>query len=175
MVVKKYANRRLYDTDESRYITLGELTDKVRQGIDVQVIDAKSNEDLTQATLTQIILESKAARALPTALLSRLIRMQDDALVEFFGRYMTGALELYMTAKQGAQNVMPYFPLANLPFSAANQVARLFNAAPFFESPSYGSATPPTPPSPAPDPRSEMEALRLELADLRREVHKRKR
>lgn len=175
MVVKKYANRRLYDTDESRYITLGELTDKVRQGIDVQVIDAKSNEDLTQATLTQIILESKAARALPTALLSRLIRMQDDALVEFFGRYMTGALELYMTAKQGAQNVMPYFPLANLPFSAANQVARLFNAAPFFESPSYGSAPPPTPPSPAPDPRSEMEALRLELADLRREVHKRKR
>lgn len=175
MVVKKYANRRLYDTDESRYITLGELTDKIRQGIDVQVIDAKSNEDLTQATLTQIILESKAARALPTALLSRLIRMQDDALVEFFGRYMTGALELYMTAKQGAQNVMPYFPLANLPFSAANQVARLFNAAPFFDSPVYASTQPAAPPSAPSDQRSEMEALRLELADLRREVHKRKR
>jgi polyhydroxyalkanoate synthesis repressor PhaR len=177
MVVKKYANRRLYDTDESRYITLGELTDKIRQGVDVQVIDAKTNEDLTQATLTQIILESKAARALPTQLLSRLIRMQDDALGEFFGRYMTGALELYLTAKQGAQNVMPYFPLANLPFSAANQVARLFNAAPFFDTSGFGASPPPPPPSaaPQPDARSEMEALRMELADLRRQVTKRKR
>src|SRR3954454_4191284 len=99
MIVKKYSNRRLYDTDESRYITLDELTEKVKKGTDVQVIDAKSGEDLTQSTLTQIILESKAAKLLPTPFLARLIRMQDDALAEFMGKYMSASLELYMQAK----------------------------------------------------------------------------
>ena len=74
-VVKKYSNRRLYDTDESRYITLEELTEKIRAGADVRVVDAKTNEDLTQATLTQIILEGPAARLLPIPLLSQLIRI----------------------------------------------------------------------------------------------------
>ena len=110
MIVKKYSNRRLYDTDESRYITLEELTEKVRRGTDVEVIDAKTGADLTQATLTQIMLETKAAKLLPTPLLARLIRMQDDALAEFFGKYLSAALEVYLSAKQGAQAVAPYFP-----------------------------------------------------------------
>ena len=61
VTVKKYSNRRLYDTSDSRYITLDELAQKIRSGKDVRVIDAKSNEDLTQQTLTQIILESRRA------------------------------------------------------------------------------------------------------------------
>ena len=81
-VIKKYPNRRLYDTEESRYITLDELTEKVRKGTDVTIVDAKSGQDLTQATLTQIILETPAARSLPVPLLRQLIRMQDDALGE---------------------------------------------------------------------------------------------
>jgi len=103
MLVKKYGNRRLYDTAESRYITLEELADLVRRGAEPRVLDAKTNEDLTQQTLAQIIVEGRgAARLLPTPLLLQLVRLGDDALAEFFGRYVSWALELYLQAKQGA-------------------------------------------------------------------------
>jgi polyhydroxyalkanoate synthesis repressor PhaR len=183
MLVKKYSNRRLYDTEESRYITLDELTDKVRRGADVQIVDAKSGEDLTQATLTQIILESKAARLLPTHLLARLIRMQDDALAEFFGKYMSGALELYLTAKQGAQAVAPYFPFATMPFTAGNAFARMMSGVPVWGEPNYAVAAPPPPPppsreptpAPAPPGRGELDALKGELEALKREMRKKRR
>ena len=125
VVVKKYSNRRLYDTDASKYITQEELMEKIRAGSDVRVVDAKSGDDLTQAMLTQIILETPAARMLPVPLLMQLIRMQDDALGEFFGKYMSAALELYLSAKQGAQAVAPYFPFATMPFSAGDALARM--------------------------------------------------
>ncbi len=125
VVIKKYSNRRLYDTDESRYITLDELTDKIRTGTDVRVVDAKSDDDLTQATLTQVILETSAAKLLPVPVLMRLIRMKDDALAEFFGQYVAITLDMYLQAKQGAQAIRPYFPLASVPFSAGETLARM--------------------------------------------------
>ena len=126
MIVKKYSNRRLYDTVDSRYITLEELTVKIRAGADVRVIDAASGADLTQVTLTQIILESRGgAKLLPVPLLIHLIRMGDEALAEFFGRYMTWALEIYMRARSQAQAISPYMPLATVPFSATNALARM--------------------------------------------------
>lgn len=125
VVIKKYSNRRLYDTDESRYITLDELTDKIRTGTDVRVVDAKSGDDLTQATLTQVILETSAAKLLPVPVLMRLIRMKDDALAEFFGQYVAITLDMYLQAKQGAQAIRPYFPLASVPFSAGETLARM--------------------------------------------------
>ncbi len=130
--IKKYSNRRLYDTEQSRYITLEELTDMVRRGTDVRVIDAKSGEDLTQPTLVQLILEGQAAKLLPVPLLAQLIRMQDDALGEFLGRYVSAALEVYLTAKRGAQAVAPYFPLAQVPFSASHAMARALGGMPGF-------------------------------------------
>ncbi len=189
MIVKKYSNRRLYDTDESRYITLEELTEKVRRGTDVEVIDAKTGADLTQATLTQIMLETKAAKLLPTPLLARLIRMQDDALAEFFGKYLSAALEVYLSAKQGAQAVAPYFPFATVPFSAGNAFARLLNGIPSWaeawpgqapEKPYTPAPTPPPPPPPphATDvatPNGDIEALRGELEELRREIRRKKK
>ena len=115
MIVKKYANRRLYDTQASRYITLEELADKVRAGSDVRVIDAQTEADLTQSTLTQIILEGRGAgRLLPVPVLLRLVRMGDDALAEFFGRYVAWALDVYLTARQGAQTMMPLNPFARM-------------------------------------------------------------
>src|SRR4051794_18176922 len=69
VIVKKYSNRRLYDTEGSCYITLEELADRIRRGAEPRVVDAKTNEDLTQATLTQIIIEGRgAARLLPVPL-----------------------------------------------------------------------------------------------------------
>jgi polyhydroxyalkanoate synthesis repressor PhaR len=126
LVVKKYPNRRLYDTAESRYITLEDLASRIKAGSDVLVQDATSGADLTQATLTQIILESRGgARLLPVPLLLRLIRLGDEALAEFLGRYVSWALEMYLQAQHGARALMPLNPLANAPFAATNALARL--------------------------------------------------
>jgi len=57
IVIKKYENRRVYDTSKSRYVNLEDLAELIREGADVQVVDAKTGEDLTRVTLTQIILE----------------------------------------------------------------------------------------------------------------------
>ncbi len=172
VVIKKYSNRRLYDTDESRYITLDELTDKIRSGTDVSVVDAKSGEDLTQATLTQVILETSAAKLLPVPVLMRLIRMKDDALAEFFGQYVSVTLDMYLQAKQGAQAMRPYFPLASVPFSAGETLARMFsNISPW----GVGQGAPPRPPEPETEPpedhrHSDVEELRQELEALKKEL-----
>lgn len=172
LVVKKYANRRLYDTEESRYITLEELADKIRQGADARVVDAATGEDLTQATLAQIILESRgASRLLPVPLLTQLIRMGDDALAEFLGRYLGAALDLYLQARQGAQALKPYNPFADVPFTAVNALARMMMGVTGLKS--WGEAPPPaTNGSSAPPPPAEGSG---EIADLRREVEELKR
>lgn len=178
--IKKYGNRRLYDTEESRYITLEELTDLVKRGKDVHIVDAKTGEDLTQATLVQVVLETKAARLLPVGLLSRLIRMQDDSLGEFFSKYVTTALEMYLAAKQGAQAMSPYVPFSTLPFTAGNALARAMGGLPFWgneggfaQGPQQGYAPPQQPPQPmAPPPAevSDVAALRHELDELKRAI-----
>lgn len=176
MIVKKYSNRRLYDTEESRYITLEELADKIRHGSDVRVEDAKSGADLTQSTLTQIILESRGgARLLPVPLLIQLIRMRDEALAEFFGRYMSWALELYVHAKQGVQSVAPYNPLATVPFSATNALARLIMGGSPWAGPTAPEPSPqPPPPAPPPAASTDVAELRRELDELKRAMRPKK-
>lgn len=188
MIIKKYSNRRLYDTEASQYITLEELAELIRRGAEVRVLDAKSNDDLTQATLAQIIIESRGAgKLLPVPLLMQLIRMGDDALAEFFGRYLGTALELYFQAKQGAQAVAPYNPLVNVPFAATNALARLIlGAASALSSseqqqqppPAAAPTPPPPPPSPPPKPAAsseDVEALRKELEELKRSLRRTKK
>ncbi len=171
VVVKKYSNRRLYDTGESRYITLDELAAKIRTGQDVRVIDAKSNEDLTQATLAQIILESRrAARLLPVPLLTQLIRMGDDALAEFFSKYMSFALEFYVQARQGAQAMAPFNPFAAVPFAASSALARFFatsSAEPTNEdaAPHQNGAT-----EPADEPATATANQAPEIDDLKKKI-----
>ncbi len=106
ITIKKYSNRRLYDTQESRYITLDELHHKIRGDADVHVVDAKTNADLTQTTLAQIVIESRgAARMLPVPLLVQMIRMGDDALAEFLGHYMSWALSVYGHMRTNARSI----------------------------------------------------------------------
>ncbi|MDQ3030965.1 MAG: hypothetical protein M3Y87_00990 [Myxococcota bacterium] len=168
-VVKKYGNRRLYDTDESRYVTLEELAAKVRSGRDVRVVDAKTGDDLTQATLAQVILESRgAARLLPVPLLTQLIRMGDDALAEFFGRWVSAALEMYVQAKQGAQAISPYVPMATAPFAATNALARLLLGAGSMLGVSQFEREPPIEVPPRPQASaSDVDELRKELHELK--------
>jgi polyhydroxyalkanoate synthesis repressor PhaR len=177
VTIKKYGNRRLYDMEGSRYVTLDELREKIRKGADVRVIDAKTDEDLTAATLTQILMEGKsAARMLPVPLLTQLVRMGDDALAEFFGRYVTWTLEMYLKMKQGAQQIAPFNPLVMAPFAATNAIARMFtNAAdrrsPWEQQPQPSAAPPmeppPTPMPPPPPVSDDVADLRRELAELK--------
>ncbi len=163
MIVKRYSNRRLYDTDESRYITMNELADKIRAGAEVRVVDAKTGEDLTQVTLTQIIIESRrAGRMFQTPVLLQLIRLGDDALAEFLGRYMSTALEMYLQLKRGAQSVSPYFPFAQMPMDATSAFARMMMGATQWMEPSR-----PQPPAPAAPPASDVAELRKELEELK--------
>lgn len=169
ILIKKYGNRRLYDTRASRYITLDELEAIIRGGDDVRVIDAKSSDDLTQATLAQIILEGRrAGRLLPIPLLFQLIRMGDEALAEFMGRYMSATLEMYLEAKRGAQTLSPYLPVATMPFQAANALARMWLGAGQMVSPEPTYVAPP--PGPATPPPGEPDATGREVAAMRREL-----
>jgi polyhydroxyalkanoate synthesis repressor PhaR len=170
VLVKKYGNRRLYDTDQSRYVTLEQVGDIVRRGEDVRVVDAKSGEDLTAATLAQIIIEGRgAARLLPVPLLVQLIRMGDDALAEFLGQYVTWALEVYLQARQGAQAMSPFNPFLSSPF--AGGLSRMFGVGP-----AARVAPPPSrPPAAAAAPGGELAELRREIEELKKSVKKKRR
>jgi polyhydroxyalkanoate synthesis repressor PhaR len=172
VLVKKYGNRRLYDTAQSRYITLEDLADIIRrgEGDDVRVVSAKNGEDLTTATLAQIIVESRgAARFLPVPILIQLIRMRDNALAEFFGQYVTWALDVYLQTKRGVQAVAPFNPL----FGPAAGLSRLFGLGPPAAEP---GPQPPSPAAPAAQaPADDMAALRREIEELKRSIKKRRR
>jgi polyhydroxyalkanoate synthesis repressor PhaR len=171
VVIKKYGNRRLYDTGESRYVTLEELATKIRTGADVRVVDAQTAEDLTQATLTQIVLEGgNAAKVLPVHLLTQMIRLSDDALAEFFSRYVTGALDLYLNAKRGVQLIAGGSPLAQLPIAATDALTRLWMG---YQQPSPSAYPAPyvAPPPDEPGPGTERDRERDgEVAAMRREL-----
>ncbi len=94
-VVKKYANRRLYNTATSRYVTLDELSRMIRDGQDFVVVDARTGEDITRSVLTQIILEedSKGRNLLPTAFLRQLISFYDDSLHALLPKYLELSME----------------------------------------------------------------------------------
>ncbi len=175
MEVKKYGNRRLYDTGGSRYVTLEEVAERVRLGEDLRVVDAKTGLDLTQVTLAQLILESRgAARLLPVPLLKQLLRMRDDALAEFFGRYVTWALEVYLRLKDGARSV--WNPFSGLGFGAPELLTRLLrgnqDSNPGSQHIDDLAPPPPFPEEPSSPPPS---ATQDELADLRREMDELKR
>ena len=101
VVLKKYANRRLYDTEKSVYVTLQEVADVIRRGRRVQVLDAKTKEDVTAFILTQIILEEAKNKnaLLPVPLLHVIIQFGDNLLVEFFENYLQHIIQSYLAHK----------------------------------------------------------------------------
>jgi len=172
LLIKKYGNRRLYDTVRSRYITLEDLADIVRREDGVRVVDAKSGEDLTTSTLAQIIVEGRgAARLLPLPLLVQLIRMGDDALAEFLGQYVTWALEVYLQARQGVQAMGPFNPFAALSYRPGAGLSRMFGMGP--PQPPEPASRPPPPAAPAAE--GEVAALRREMEELKKSLKKRRR
>ena len=134
-VVKKYANRRLYNTATSSYVTLDELSRMVRDGEEFVVYDAKTGEDITRSVLTQIILEedSKGRNLLPIGFLRQLIGFYDDQLHAFLPRYLEMSMENFTKHQDQIRGYMQETFGRFFPFNQFEDMARqnlaLFNRA----------------------------------------------
>jgi polyhydroxyalkanoate synthesis repressor PhaR len=107
-VIKKYSNRRLYDTGESRYIALDDLRQLVMDGKPFRVVDAGSGDDITRSILLQIIVEQeeKGQPILSTRLLEQIIRYYGDILQAFVGTYLEKSMESFASQQQALQDQM---------------------------------------------------------------------
>lgn len=108
-IIKRYSNRKLYDTERSCYVTLEEIAQMVKDGVEVRIIDNKSKEDLTSVTLTQIIFaeEKKQKSILPLSTLRDIIRSGGESLSEFFTKTLAEPISQF---KEGpAKRVETFF------------------------------------------------------------------
>ena len=98
LLLKKYTNRRLYETEKSIYVTLDYVTDIIRHGRKIKVVDAKTGEDVTSAILTQIVFEEarKKKYLLPTPLLYLIIQYGENVLTDFFEKYLEQTIKNYL-------------------------------------------------------------------------------
>jgi polyhydroxyalkanoate synthesis repressor PhaR len=105
-VTKRYSNRKLYDTQESRYVTLEEIEEMIRGGKEIFVVDASTGENLTSVTLAQIILENERNHraALPSAFLHQLVK-HGDAWQDFVQRSMRSSLEGVISSQREMDRV----------------------------------------------------------------------
>lgn len=116
--IRKYPNRRLYDTDASRYVTLAEVAAMIAGGKELRVVDAKSGEDLTKVTMLQIICENKSQQeALPIAFLRQIIQAGDKVIRHSIGSYLAAGLQLPREIQRQVGNLARAAMLLN-PFLA---------------------------------------------------------
>src|ERR1700675_2617285 len=106
ILIKKYGNRRLYDSSNSKYVNLEDIAAFIREGRDVKVVDAKTGQDLTRVTLTQIITEDAKEKqtGLPLELLRQLIVASDDVRQEFVMWYLKSAFDAYHKVQDAVQS-----------------------------------------------------------------------
>lgn len=156
VIVKKYGNRRLYDTTGSRYVNLDDIAALVREGKEVRVEDARTGKDLTRVTLTQIITEDAKERptGLPLELLRELIVASDQARQEFIMWYLKSAFDTYQAVQSAVQQRIGNVQSALL--SPVESVKRLLGA---------------SHPGPS-EENEEMRALRLRVAELEARLKK---
>lgn len=159
VVIRKYGNRRLYDTSASRYVNLDEIAAMIRRGTDIQVVDAKSGEDLTRVVLTQIISEDVKGQpsGLPLELLKQLILASDHARQEFLTWYLRTAFEAYHKVQESFQSRLG--DVGSAAFAPFQKIGSLITNA----------LAPQDAGSPA-----EVEALRRRVAELEAELRARK-
>ncbi|WP_417467231.1 polyhydroxyalkanoate synthesis repressor PhaR [Maricaulis sp.] len=181
IVIKKYANRRLYDTSTSQYVTLDHLRDLVKKGVDFEVIDAKSGEDLTHGVLAQIIFEeeSRGANLLPVDFLRQLIGFYGDSLQNVVPGYLqmsmnnfTQQQEEYRT-KVGDAMMSPQATMALIEeqtrrnMEAFGNTMRMFTPFVAAATPEAESAEAPADPVSGTESEADMAQMREELDDMR--------
>jgi len=162
ITIKKYANRRLYDTESSSYITLDKLATMIREGREFEVLDAKSGEDITHQVLTQIIVdeEARGSTMLPVNFLRQLIGLYGGSMESAVPAYLDAAMDAFKSNQNAMRDAMAANPLADI----AKRNMAMFEEA--------TSALRPKPRTPAPSEgeASEIEKLRAELASLQAKV-----
>ncbi|HET7779863.1 MAG TPA: polyhydroxyalkanoate synthesis repressor PhaR [Rudaea sp.] len=122
-IIKKYPNRRLYDTEISSYITLEEVRQLVLDGEDFEVRDAKSGDDLTRSVLLQIISEHEETGSpmFTTQLLSQVIRFYGDSMQGFMGSYLEKSLQIFLDQQQKFRSQLNNI-LGQTPWSMLNDM-----------------------------------------------------
>jgi polyhydroxyalkanoate synthesis repressor PhaR len=175
VIIKKYANRRLYNTETSAYITLEHLAAMTREGRDFKVVDAKTDEDITHNVLTQIIMEeeSRGQAMLPVGFLRQLIAMYGDSMQAMVPGYLDASMEgfrrnheQFRSAVEGAFSGGPFAEIAKRNMAMIEAATQAFKPA--------GAPTTATP-SPAATMSSkdaEIAALKAQLASLQAKVEK---
>jgi polyhydroxyalkanoate synthesis repressor PhaR len=187
LIVKKYGNRRLYDTERSQYITLEDLALLIKSGREVKVVDAKSNANLTKAVLLQIITEQEKDKdLLPVSFLKQMIQLGDTSVREALQRYLTLSLETFLNAQQefeeryrnmagNLMNPMMWLmpPFGQMPGMGQQQGPAMPQPPQPEPSPDAAVAAPPDPAAP-PDtpepPPDDHEATKEELQSLRAQM-----
>lgn len=175
VVVKKYANRRLYNTESSSYITLDNLADMVRLGRDFVVYDAKSGDDITRGVLTQIIVEEegKGQNLLPTNFLRQLIGLYGGSMQGVVPKYLEHAMSSFAQQQEQMRTAMQKTMGSLFPFGNIEEVGRqnmvmmerafsLFT--PFYRGVESSSSAPPT------DASAEIAVLQAEVERLKNEL-----
>jgi len=181
ITIKKYANRRLYDTSASRYVTLDHLRDLVKENADFEVVDAKTGEDLTRGVLAQIIFEeeAKGANLLPVEFLRQLIGFYGDSMQAFVPGYLKMSMEGFMRQQDELREKMtgamssPAGSMALLEEQTRRNMAMFEQAMKVF-SPFNAAGQPGETPQaqPAPGKSDDVKALRDELEAMKAKLDK---
>ena len=174
MVIKKYENRRLYDTVNSRYVNLDEVAQAVRDGVDVQVVDATSGEDITRLVLTQIIVEDAKApdSSFPLDVLRQMIVATGRASQEGALKYMKAVFDLYQSAYRSLpQQFTPFDFMQN--FMAAGTPPPQSQEPPAKTAAPESAAASPSPGAPPEkDRENAVEDLRRRIGELENLISK---
>jgi len=171
VTIKKYANRRLYNTETSSYITLDHLAAMTREGRDFKVVDAKTEEDITHNILTQIIMEeeSRGQTMLPVNFLRQLISMYGDSMQAMVPGYLEASMDSFRRNQEQFKSAVEG-AFANSPFAElAKRNMAMFEAATQAFKP---GAKPADAPSASSDAEAEISALKAELGRLNEKIEK---
>jgi polyhydroxyalkanoate synthesis repressor PhaR len=106
LIIKRYGNRRLYNTETQTYVNYEDLIKLVREGQDIKVIDSTSKEDVTKAVLIQLILEEEKDKKsiLPTPFLFQLLRSREESMQDFFTNHLSTSFNAYLKTKEEFDN-----------------------------------------------------------------------
>ena len=167
VTIKKYANRRLYDTESSAYITLDRLALMVREGREFEVVDAKSGDDITRQVLTQIIVdeEARGATMLPTNFLKQLIGLYGNSMQTFVPSYLEAAMDAFQRNQKGVSEALGGTMLADI---AKRNMAAFEDASRAFVPKPKADVKPASGASDVDDLRAELAALQAKVDRLNR-------
>lgn len=172
VIIKKYANRRLYNTQSSSYITLEHLATMTRNGVDFKVLDAKTGTDITHQILTQIIMdeETHGKQMLPVNFLRQLISMYGDSMQAMLPQYLEASMENFRANQIKVQKALEESLGANPLAKIAQQNMAMFKAATAAFIPNNDSDSTPPPTAAADNSAQELAALREQMAELQKRL-----